>query len=249
MRILLADDNETNRLLARTILREEGFTVDEALTGTEAVDAARERAYDLILMDVSMPDMDGLTATRTIRQFTGKAGSVPILAMTAHAMPGDRERCLAAGMDDHIPKPLNRAGLLASVGRWLAARPKPVNYGDGAAGASQGPLDEAAFTRLTGDLGGALLPDLIGSFIAESRARGIKVVRAANEGWLETLEAEAQALADVADTFGARHLRHCAGKIADAARAGEGETARILAASVNQLTDEAVETMMTRLSG
>jgi CheY-like chemotaxis protein len=249
MRILLADDNETNRLVARTILLSEGFSVDEALTGAEAVDAARVHSYDLILMDVSMPDMDGLAATRAIRQMAGKMGSVPILAMTAHAMPGDRERCLAAGMDDHIAKPVNRASLLASVSRWLAARPKPVNPGDGTAESLQGPLDEAAFARLTGDLGGTLLPDLIGSFIAESRARGIKVVRAANEGWLDQLEAEAQALADVSETFGARHLRHCAGKIADAARAGEGETARVLSASVSQLTDEAVEVMMTRLSG
>jgi two-component system, sensor histidine kinase and response regulator len=229
MRILLADDNDTNRLLARTILVDEGFLVDEALTGATALDAAARMAYDLILMDVSMPEMDGLTATRAIRKLPGRAGSVPILAMTAHAMPGDRERCLAAGMDDHIAK--------------------PVNSGEGADSAALDPIDEDTFRRLTGDLDGGLLPDLIGSFIAEARARSMKIGRAAAETNLAALDNESQGLADLAETFGARHLRHCASGITAAVRVGDADTARTLAASVNNLTDEAVEALMTRLSG
>ncbi len=249
MRILLADDNDTNRLLARTILVDEGFLVDEALTGATALDAAARMAYDLILMDVSMPEMDGLTATRAIRKLPGRAGSVPILAMTAHAMPGDRERCLAAGMDDHIAKPVNRTGLMSQIGRWLAARPKPVNSGEGADSAALDPIDEDTFRRLTGDLDGGLLPDLIGSFIAEARARSMKIGRAAAETNLAALDNESQGLADLAETFGARHLRHCASGITAAVRVGDADTARTLAASVNNLTDEAVEALMTRLSG
>jgi CheY-like chemotaxis protein len=249
MRILLADDNETNRMLARTILAGEGYAVDEAVTGAEAVEFAHARNYDLILMDVSMPDMDGLTATRAIRQFGDRAGRVPVLAMTAHAMAGDRERCLAAGMDDYIAKPVNRTVLLAAIGRWLAARPRPVNPGDGGDPAAQGPLDDAAFSRLTADLGGALLPDVVGGFIADARGHGLHIGRAMGESSLSALEAEASALAELAETFGARHLRHCAAALADAARLGQADAARALAASVTHLTDEAIEAMMAKLSG
>ena len=120
MRILLADDNDTNRLLARTILVDEGFLVDEALTGATALDAAARMAYDLILMDVSMPEMDGLTATRAIRKLPGRAGSVPILAMTAHAMPGDREKCVEAGCHDYLCKPVDARALIAAIRHAIA---------------------------------------------------------------------------------------------------------------------------------
>jgi len=247
MHILLADDNETNRLVASTILLEEGFRVHEVTNGRAALEAAGSGAYDLILMDVSMPEMDGLAAARAIRKLPGKGGAIPILAMTAHAMPGDRERCIAAGMDDHIAKPVNRAVLLTAMGRWLAVRPKPVNSGDSTPAAS-GPLDEAAFARLAADIGAALLPDLIGSFIAEARGRGMKIARAAGAGDMTLLRTEAQALAEVADTFGARHLRHCAAGIADAAAANDAATAVALSGSINQITDEAVEALMAKFS-
>ena len=248
MHILLADDNETNRMVASTILVEQGFNVHEVSNGRAALEAATARAYDLILMDVSMPEMDGLTAARLIRKLAGKLGAIPILAMTAHAMPGDRERCIAAGMDDHIAKPVNRAMLLTAIGRWLAVRPKPVNSGDSMAPASR-PLDENAFARLAADVGAALLPDLIGSFIAEVRGRGMKISRAAGNADMPILRVEAQALAEVAETFGARHLNHRAAAIADAAAVADAATAVALTGSINQITDEAVEALMAKFSG
>jgi CheY-like chemotaxis protein len=116
-RVLLAEDNAINVRLARTILEAVGYAVEVVGNGTEAVAAAMRTQFDLILMDVQMPVMDGLEASRRIRALDGKTGSMPIVAMTANAMMSDRDECLAAGMDDFISKPFELDALLAVVGR------------------------------------------------------------------------------------------------------------------------------------
>src|SRR5690606_2749851 len=106
-RILLVEDNGINRVLARTLLEKRGWEVRTAGNGEEAVSAWRLGGIDLILMDVQMPEVDGLQATRTIRDEEKKIGGrIPIVGLTAHAMKGDREQCLEAGMDDYITKPV-----------------------------------------------------------------------------------------------------------------------------------------------
>jgi signal transduction histidine kinase/CheY-like chemotaxis protein len=123
LRILLAEDNVINRALAAGILEKRGHSLVHAANGYEAVEAAAREAFDLIFMDVQMPEMDGLEATRRIRESELATGRhTPIAAMTAHAMAGDRERCLAAGMDDYISKPLQKAELLALLERIAADR-------------------------------------------------------------------------------------------------------------------------------
>jgi CheY-like chemotaxis protein len=122
-RLLLAEDNAINRELAEAILTRAGYDVDCVADGVQAVAAVRRQAYDLVLMDVQMPVMDGFQATREIRQIDGIAASIPIIAMTANAMLGDREDCLAAGMDDYVPKPFDTARLLEMVERWIGGPP------------------------------------------------------------------------------------------------------------------------------
>ena len=114
LRILLAEDNVINRALATGILEKRGHSLVHAANGREAVEAAATRSFDLIFMDVQMPEMDGLEATRRIRESGSKRPDATprSSAMTAHAMAGDRERCLAAGMDDYISKPLRKEDLL-----------------------------------------------------------------------------------------------------------------------------------------
>jgi PAS domain S-box-containing protein len=122
-RILLAEDNPVNRKVACRILQEAGFAVDAVTNGREAVEALEVRAYDVVLMDVQMPEMDGYEATRTIRGMTGERSQTPVLAMTANAMAGDRELCLKSGMDDYISKPVRPEDLRQAVLRWLNPGP------------------------------------------------------------------------------------------------------------------------------
>ena len=119
--ILLAEDNEVNREVARLLLGKAGLVVSAANDGCEAVAMARHKHYDLVLMDVQMPEMDGLEATREIRRLPGWT-DIPIVAMTANAFIEDRERCLEAGMNDHLAKPVNPAGLYECLLRWLSRR-------------------------------------------------------------------------------------------------------------------------------
>jgi signal transduction histidine kinase/DNA-binding response OmpR family regulator/ABC-type amino acid transport substrate-binding protein len=117
-KILLAEDNEVNQLVAKRLLKNAGFDVSIANNGLEAVAMVQADSYDLVLMDIQMPEMDGLTATKTIRTLPG-FDKLPIVAMTAHAMSGDREMSLAAGMNDHVTKPINLAELYTTLNRWL----------------------------------------------------------------------------------------------------------------------------------
>jgi CheY-like chemotaxis protein/HPt (histidine-containing phosphotransfer) domain-containing protein len=115
LRILLVEDNPANQKLAAYILRERGHTVDIAGNGEEGWRMAIESTHDVILMDVQMPGMDGLDATKAIRAREDGGRRVPIIAMTAHAMEGDRERCLAGGMDGYLSKPINGREMIALV--------------------------------------------------------------------------------------------------------------------------------------
>ncbi|WP_244947746.1 response regulator [Azospirillum baldaniorum] len=120
-RLLVVDDSPTNRLLTAALMRKVGFTVDTADGGAEAVAsvAAAEAPYDAVLMDVAMPEVDGIAATRAIRAMTGSRAVVPIIAVTAHGFAEDRDRCVVAGMNDYVPKPVRRPELLAALKRWL----------------------------------------------------------------------------------------------------------------------------------
>ncbi|MEA4907910.1 MAG: response regulator, partial [Anaerolineaceae bacterium] len=117
--ILLAEDNPINQKLAVTILQRAGFVVDVVGNGREAIEAIQRHPYNLILMDVQMPEMDGLEATRSIRKSEKKGQHLPIVALTAHAMKGDREMCLAAGMDDYLSKPLDPREVVDCIDRLL----------------------------------------------------------------------------------------------------------------------------------
>jgi len=127
-RVLLAEDNITNQQVALGILKKLGLAADAVANGREAIQALKDIPYDLVLMDVQMPVMDGLEATRAIRESDSKAINplIPIIALTAHAMKGDREQCLAAGMNDYLAKPVNPESLSETMARWLPEDKTPA---------------------------------------------------------------------------------------------------------------------------
>jgi CheY-like chemotaxis protein len=127
--VLLVEDNRVNQLVAARMLKAFGIEAAAVADGAQAVQAVQTQTYDLVLMDCQMPELDGYDATRAIREWeapridAGLATRLPIVAMTANAMLGDREKCLAAGMDDYLSKPIKREVLLACLVRWLSPRP------------------------------------------------------------------------------------------------------------------------------
>lgn len=128
-RVLVAEDNEVNRLVIKSMLNREAFDIEFAENGAIAVEFVRAQHFDVILMDISMPVMDGVDATAAIRRLEADMQHfrIPIIALTAHAMSGDREKFLADGLDDYLPKPIDREKLLETIMKWLRARaPAPM---------------------------------------------------------------------------------------------------------------------------
>jgi CheY-like chemotaxis protein len=121
-RVLLAEDNEINQRITLRLLQKLGLSADAVVNGREAVEAIAKKNYDLILMDCQMPVMDGFEATAVIRNREGSGRHTPICALTANAMAGDRERCLAGGMDDYISKPVSLDKLQVAIERWIHGR-------------------------------------------------------------------------------------------------------------------------------
>jgi two-component system sensor histidine kinase/response regulator len=118
-RILLVEDDDVNQKYVLRVLQRNGVHADLAIDGRRAVDAVMKSQYDLVLMDVQMPRMDGLEATAQIRFREGSSRHTPIVGLTANALPGDRERCLAAGMDDYLSKPVSVEQLRNAICHWV----------------------------------------------------------------------------------------------------------------------------------
>ena len=155
LHILVAEDNSVNQKLALALLKKQGHRVVIAKTGREAVEAVQQQTFDVVLMDVQMPEMDGMEATAEIRRREQRRGGrVPIIAMTAHAMKGDRERCIEAGMDGYVSKPIQTHELFSAITALVRKAPAAEAAGDDQTTAPENGavLDEAeALARVGGD--------------------------------------------------------------------------------------------------
>jgi signal transduction histidine kinase/CheY-like chemotaxis protein/HPt (histidine-containing phosphotransfer) domain-containing protein len=168
LRVLVAEDNAVNRNVLLRMLAKLGCEADAVATGREAVEAASRVRYDLVLMDVQMPEMDGFEATQHIRRAeAGGAGQVPIFGVTAHVMEEDRKRCLAAGMDEFLAKPVKLADLARSIGRLAPAHRASAAPSDVRAGGDETPPLDA--TQLEASTGGdpAFTRDVVSLFLRD----------------------------------------------------------------------------------
>ena len=128
LRILVAEDNHVNQVVLQALLSKTGHRIDMVANGSEAVSAVIRGPYDLVLMDIHMPEMDGVTASRRIRELSGEVGKLPIIALTANAMKGDREKYIAAGMTDYVSKPINPRKLIMAIARCTGQQPADFMY-------------------------------------------------------------------------------------------------------------------------
>ena len=233
-RVLLAEDNPVNQEVALGLIEALGVRADVAASGQEALARVASVRYDVVLMDCQMPELDGFAATAEIRRGEAeRGGHLPIVAVTAHALDGDREVCLAAGMDDYLAKPFTRAQLAAVLQRWLpAAGPgRPEGTGPIAPTAALGgtevaagrvslnPQALAAIGRLS-DQGTALVGRVIGAFLADTPARLAQIRDATHAGNAEALRKTAHALKSSCANVGAERLATFAAELEAIGKSG-----------------------------
>ena len=216
LRVLLAEDNRVNQMLATKLIEKLGHQVVVAADGREAVRRAEAGGFDVIFMDVQMPQIDGLDATRAIREREKGTGSrVPIVAMTAHAMKGDRERCLDAGMDDYLSKPIEPSELAAALERFGGARPESP----GGDAARLPDFDLEAALRMVAD-DRELLGTIAGMFLEQGPARLRDVRDAFGRDDPDTIKRSAHSLRGAAAALALSRLHRLAGEVE---LAGEAE--------------------------
>ena len=244
LRILLAEDNPVNQQLAVGLLTKRGYQVRVADNGRRALELLESQSFDLVLMDVQMPEMGGFEATAAIRaRETLVGGHIPIVALTAHAMSGDRERCLESGMDDYATKPLRIQELTAIIERLTGNVSR----------ASAGPVEptasdltrEALLVRFGGNE--ELLVDVARTFIEFSERLLNTAAEFSRAGEMVGLARTAHSLRGSVGNFGAIEAMHAAGELERAAQVGDAQAARVALAQV-EVTVSRVRAALTALT-
>jgi CheY-like chemotaxis protein/HPt (histidine-containing phosphotransfer) domain-containing protein len=220
LRILLTEDNVVNQRLALRMLEKLGYRADVAANGLEALEALERQPYDLVLMDVQMPEMDGVEATRRILERWSDGERPWVVAMTAEVMQGDREGFLAAGMNDYVAKPIRPQELVAAI-RRTPSRAGARSAADGDNGRPA--VDAAVLDRLAESMGGddAFVAELIDQFVADSPALVAAARKGLEAGNPEEVRRAAHTLKSNAATFGANELADRSRSLEMAAKAGE----------------------------
>jgi CheY-like chemotaxis protein/HPt (histidine-containing phosphotransfer) domain-containing protein len=192
--VLVVEDNDVNQRVAVLILQRLGWRAEVADAGLEAVEACARRAYSAILMDCQMPGMDGFEATARIRGGGGPSRNAPIIALTASALPSDRERCLAAGMDDYLAKPITLADLRAALQKWTAGGRQAVAEPTGRGGTGETPAMVTYLRGLQEDSSPRVVQEVIGTFLKTTPTRLRALREAATRGDVDTLHRAAHSL-------------------------------------------------------
>ncbi|MBF0175735.1 MAG: response regulator [Magnetococcales bacterium] len=231
MRILLVEDSPEMQIFTREILTSAGFVVGVANNGREALEALACAPFDLVLMDLGMPEMDGWTAVRQIRQLTSRMRDVPIIILTGNTFPGVREACMAIGAQGYLTKPVQHDLLLGSI-RALLANPGRVvgSYGPVALPEADSVitalplLDAAVLQQMARDTAPELVPRMVRIFIQEAEKRRERILLDATGGDVQAMRLEIHALKSSAGTFGAKALYHASTEADLAGKSGDMPT-------------------------
>ncbi|WP_172890606.1 response regulator [Actinoplanes derwentensis] len=248
--LLLVEDNETNQMVATGILTKLGYTIDIANDGLEALELAAKSTYQAILMDCQMPNMDGYTAARKIRE-SPKVARIPIIALTANAFKDERDRCLTAGMDDYLPKPIRAHDLDATLTRWTATapvtHPTPQQTTSRHDTLMAERLEELIGDHTPTDI--AFIQKIIGSFITRAPAMITAIGVALTDNDPPAVAYHAHALKSSATNLGAHAIAETCAVIEDLARTGDINGPRRhharLAALLDRTTNELTDTLNT----
>jgi len=251
-RILLAEDNPANQMVIKSILEHADLQVDIVANGHEAVEAVRNIPYDIVLMDISMPEMDGMTATRQIRKLPGQAGKLPIVALTAHSLSGDREHFMKAGMNDYLSKPIDRAATLHCIARWspvpeVQQLTTATPQDDVSPADTEGMyVDESVLQQLARDTDPKIAPELLMFYIDDARKRVEQIKQAIIEGNIKTLEYESHTLGSSAAAHSNTKLHILARKVEHLCREGNHEQALVEAVSLPDIADKSFRMLTER---
>jgi CheY-like chemotaxis protein/HPt (histidine-containing phosphotransfer) domain-containing protein len=245
--ILLVEDNLVNQKVARAMLERAGHRVAVAAHGAEAVARVEAESYDIILMDIQMPVMDGLEATRLIRGRSDAKAQLPIVAMTANAMQGAREEYLAAGMDGYLSKPIDARTMLDLVdhlgGVQRPALPPPIQATKPASASEVPAIDEPQFDSIRQVLAPHDFNELINAFLEGAADRLARIEHLADAGEFDAVCREAHDMVSTAGNFGARRVESAARQLEAACRNRDRPAAEAAATTLRREADTAFRLM------
>jgi len=250
LRVLVAEDHDINQEMLRVLLSRAGAEVRIAGNGREAVEAVEAFHFDLVLMDIQMPEMDGLEAIRRIRALGGEKGRVPIVVDSANAMEEDRLASLKAGGDAFIPKPINKARLFQAIIAVTSNKPQTAEAPaepESPPGPAEPLVDEDYLQGLIEDLGEGNLKEMLGQFMQDLGKRQDDIERGLAEGRLADVAKVAHGLKGVAGTLGLKALYRVAAELDQAARAQDRDAAKARQALLTETARRTREVMSGRI--
>lgn len=269
-RILVAEDNRANQLVIREMLKRIGLTIDIAENGVKAIEMVKQYQYDLIFMDISMPEMDGMQACKAIRELDDENTSqLPIIALTAHSLAGDKEKFIAAGMDDYLSKPLRTSQLIEKInlflnetnqiGSCVRHSEQPVNkqldahsttiysvHHEHIEEVNLELVDEQILQQMIEDTSAEVIPLLIDHYLEESHQRLEKIYHAIDREDSETVEFETHTLGSSSLALGNRTLSNFARKIEHLCMDGQEKQAFKLKTELQALAEQSLTALEVR---
>ncbi|MEM8750275.1 MAG: PAS domain S-box protein [Pseudomonadota bacterium] len=249
VRLLLAEDNGTNQLVVGNMLERLGCVVDIVSNGQEAVDGLLARDYDAILMDVSMPEMDGIAATKIIRSMDGEKGKTPIIALTAYALDEDRQRVLAAGMNDFVAKPISRVELARAIARQVtSARDLKGSAPFPSDDAQQALFDDKVLNSILADMDDETSARVLTELDKDIRRHLVSMKEAVAAFDVDAFERATHGIKGVSGTFGATELARISSRANTKARKEDAGSAFEMVAEIETLALATLKSVQQRFT-